>query len=149
MADEIRKLADASGNAAKAIKTQLSDIQERIQCTVQNMDEGVSGVEQGAKSISDVHQSIEDITDRVKQVVGTLDDYAHKSNKQLIANQKLMDTIGSINKNTNELYETGQNIDNKLENSKQSISDMDQIEATLNTTYSKLDGILSKYKGKS
>lgn len=149
LADEIRKLADASGNAAKAIKTQLSDIQERIQCTVQNMDEGVSGVEQGAKSISDVHQSIEDITDRVKQVVGTLDDYAHKSNKQLIANQKLMDTIGSINKNTNELYETGQNIDNKLENSKQSISDMDQIEATLNTTYSKLDGILSKYKGKS
>ena len=149
LADEIRKLADASGNAAKAIKKQLNDIQERIQWTVRNMDEGVSGVEQGAKSISDVHQSIEDITDRVKQVVGTLDDYAHKSNKQLMANQKLMDTIGSINKNTNELYETGQSIDNKLENSKQSISDMEQIEATLKTTYSKLDGILNKYKGKS
>lgn len=149
LADEIRKLADASGNAAKAIKKQLNDIQERIQWTVRNMDEGVSGVEQGAKSISDVHQSIEDITDRVKQVVGTLDDYAHKSNKQLMANQKLMDTIGSINKNTNELYETGQSIDNKLENSKQSISDMEQIEAMLDTTYSKLDGILNKYKGKS
>ena len=78
LADEIRKLADASGNAAKAIKKQLNDIQERIQWTVQNMDEGVSGVEQGAKSISDLYQSIEDITDRVKQVVGTLDDYAHE-----------------------------------------------------------------------
>ncbi len=149
LADEIRKLADASGNAAKEIKKQLNDIQERIQWTVRNMDEGVSGVEQGAKSISDVHQSIEDITDRVKQVVGTLDDYAHKSNKQLMANQKLMDTIGSINKNTNELYETGQSIDNKLENSKKSITDMEQIEAMLDTTYSKLDGILNKYKGKS
>ncbi len=112
------------------------------------MDEGVSGVEQGAKSISDLYQSIEDITDRVKQVVGTLDDYAHKSNKQLMANQKLMDTIGSINKNTNELFETGQSIDNKLETSKQSISDMEQIEAMLNTTYSKLNEILNKYKGK-
>ena len=148
MADEIRKLADASGNAAKAIKKQLNDIQERIQWTVQNMDEGVSGVEQGAKSISDLYQSIEDITDRVKQVVGTLDDYAHKSNKQLMANQKLMDTIGSINKNTNELFETGQSIDNKLETSKQSISDMEQIEAMFNTTYSKLNEILNKYKGK-
>ena len=148
LADEIRKLADASGNAAKAIKKQLNDIQERIQWTVQNMDEGVSGVEQGAKSISDLYQSIEDITDRVKQVVGTLDDYAHKSNKQLMANQKLMDTIGSINKNTNELFETGQSIDNKLETSKQSISDMEQIEAMLNTTYSKLNEILNKYKGK-
>jgi len=149
LADEIRKLADASGNAAREIKKQLNDIQDRIQWTVRNMDEGVSGVEQGAKSISDVHQSIEDITDRVKQVVGTLDDYANKSNKQLMANQKLMDTIGSINKNTNELYETGKSIDNKLENSKKSISDMEQIEAMLDTTYSKLDGILNKYKGKS
>ncbi|NLE25272.1 MAG: HAMP domain-containing protein [Clostridiaceae bacterium] len=149
LADEIRKLADASGNAAREIKKQLNDIQDRIQWTVRNMDEGVSGVEQGAKSISDVHQSIEDITDRVKQVVGTLDDYANKSNKQLMANQKLMYTIGSINKNTNELYETGQSIDNKLENSKKSISDMEQIEAMLDTTYSKLDGILNKYKGKS
>lgn len=149
LADEIRKLADASGNAAKEIKKQLSDIQERIQWTVQNMDEGVNGVEQGAKSVSDVHKSIEDITDRVRHVVSTLDDYAHKSNKQLMANQKLMDTIGTINKNTNELFETGQSIDNELENSKKTISDMEEIEKVLDTTYSKLDGILKKYKGKT
>jgi methyl-accepting chemotaxis protein len=149
LADEIRKLADASGNAAKEIKKQLSDIQERIQWTVQNMDEGVNGVEQGAKSVSDVHKSIEDITDRVRHVVSTLDDYAHKSNKQLMANQKLMDTIGTINKNTNELFEKGQSIDNELENSKKTISDMEEIEKVLDTTYSKLDGILKKYKGKT
>ena len=113
------------------------------------MDEGVSGVEQGAKSVSDVHKSIEDITDRVRHVVSTLDDYAHKSNKQLMANQKLMDTIGTINKNTNELFEKGQSIDNELENSKKTISDMEEIEKVLDTTYSKLDGILKKYKGKT
>lgn len=149
LADEIRKLADASGNAAKGIKKQLSEIQERIQWTVQNMDEGVSGVEQGAKSVADVHKSIEDITDRVRQVVGTLDDYAQKSNKQLIANQKLMDTIGSINKNTNELYEAGHSIDLKLEDSKKTISEMERIETMLDSTYSRLNGILTKYKGKS
>lgn len=148
LADEIRKLADASGNAAKAIKTQLSEIQERIQWTVQNMDEGVSGVEEGARSVAEVHQSIEDITDRVRQVVGTLDDYAQKSNKQLMANQKLIDAIGSINKNTTDLYETGQSIDLKLEDSKKSISQMEHIESMLDTTYSKLNGILTKYKGK-
>jgi methyl-accepting chemotaxis protein len=149
LADEIRKLADASGNAAKEIKKQLNDIQERIQWTVQNMDEGVHGVEQGAKSITDVHKSIEDITDRVRHVVGTLDDYAHKSNMQLMANQKLMDTIGTINKNTSEFLETGNSIDNKLKNSEKSISYMEEIEAMLNATFAKLDGILKKYKGKS
>lgn len=148
LADEIRKLADASGNAAKGIKKQLSEIQERIQWTVQNMDEGVSGVEQGARSIADVHQSIEDITDRVRQVVGTLDDYAQKSNKQLMANQKLMETIGSINKNTSELYEAGHSIDLKLEDSKKTISEMERIETMLDSTCARLNGILTKYKGK-
>jgi len=148
LADEIRKLADASGNAAKGIKQQLSEIQERIQWTVQNMDEGVSGVEQGARSIADVHKSIEDITDRVRQVVGTLDDYAHKSNKQLMANQKLMETIGNINKNTDKLYEAGHNIDLKLEDSKKTISEMEKIEAMLDSTYSRLNDILTRYKGK-
>ncbi|NLL96217.1 MAG: HAMP domain-containing protein, partial [Clostridiaceae bacterium] len=148
LADEIRKLADASGNAAKGIKKQLSEIQERIQWTVQNMDEGVSGVEQGARSIADVHRSIEDITDRVRQVVGTLDDYAQKSNKQLMANQKLMETIGNINKNTDKLYEAGHNIDLKLEDSKKTISEMEKIEAMLDSTYSRLNDILTRYKGK-
>ncbi len=149
LADEIRKLADASGNAAKEIKKQLNEIQEKIQWTVHNMDEGVSGVEQGVKSVADVHKSIEDITDRVRQVVGTLDDYAQKSNKQLIANQKLMDTIGNINKNSSELYEAGHSIDLKIEDSKKTISEMERIETMLDSTYSRLNGILTKYKGKT
>ncbi len=149
LADEIRKLADASGGAAKAIKQQLSEIQERIQWTVQSMDEGVSGVEQGARSIADVHQSIEDITERVRKVVGTLDDYAQKSNKQLLANQKLMETIGDLNKNTTEILEVGQTMDSRLKESKKNISEMEKIENMLNTAYTRLNGILSKYKGKN
>lgn len=146
LADEIRKLADASGNAAKGIKQQLSEIQEKIQWTVQNMDEGVSGVEQGVKSIVDVHKSIEDITDRVRQVIGTLEDYAQKSNKQLMANQKLMETIGSINRSTDELYEAGHSIDRKLKDSEKTISEMEKIETLLDSTYSRLNNILAKYK---
>lgn len=149
LADEIRKLADASSGAAKAIKKQLSDIQERIQWTVQNMDEGVNGVEQGAKSIEDVHQSIEDITSRVRKVVGTLDDYALKSNKQLVANQKLMETIGSMNRNSTELLEAGHSMDKKLKDSDKNISDMEKIENMLNSAYTRLNGILTKYKGKN
>lgn len=149
LADEIRKLSDASGGAALAIKKQLTDIQERIHSTVQDMDEGVLGVEQGAKSVLEVHDSIEDITERVRQVVGILDDYAQKSNRQLIANQKLLETIGDINRNTDELYEAGQSIDSKIKDSSFNISEMESIENALDSAYTKLNGILNRHKGKA
>lgn len=146
LADEIRKLADASGSAAGAIKKQLGEIQERIQWTVQNMDTGVNDVEEGVTYVDDVHRSIEDITDRVRKVVGTLDDYASKSGKQLAANQKLMDTIGDLSKSNATLIETGRSMDSKLKGSTESLSDMDKIENVLNQTWQRLSGILNKYK---
>lgn len=148
LADEIRKLADASGSAAKEIKKQLNEIQDRIQWTVQNMDQGVSGVEEGVSRVDYVHRSIEDITERVRLVVGALDDYANKSNKQLAANQMLMETISDLSNSTSNLYESGQNIDQKLKNTSMTITDMEKIEGMLNQTHQRLSGILGKYKGK-
>jgi methyl-accepting chemotaxis protein len=147
LANEIRKLADASGDAASAIKKQLTEIQERIQYTVENMDLGVNGVEQGAKGISDVYQSVEDITEKVHQVVGSLEDYAQKSNMQLIANQKLVETIGEMSRSSTELYETGQSMELKLKNTENNFSEMDRIETMLSSAYTRLNGILTKYKG--
>jgi len=149
LADEIRKLADASGEAANEIKNQLNDIQSLIHATVENMDKGVSGVEQGAESISGVYQSIEDITGRVKKIVSTLGDYAQVSNKQLIANQKLMDAIENINKSSSELYVTGKSMDDKLVSSRENISNMKRMEEMIDMVYSKLYGILNNYKGES
>jgi len=146
LADEIRKLADASGVAASDIKKQLNEIQIKIQFTVQNMDEGVNDVEQSAKVISDVQNSIEDITSRVRKVVETLDDYARKGSEQLIANQKLMDNILEFNKTSTELYKAGQNIDAKLKNSDEQLSGIQNIEAMLDSAYNRLNSILSKYK---
>ena len=51
------------------------------------------------------------------------------------ANQKLMETIGNINKNTDKLYEAGHNIDLKLEDSKRPYLN-GKIEAMLDSTYS-------------
>jgi len=147
LADEIRKLADASGGAASDIKKQLSEIQKRIQFTVENMDKGVDSVNKGAIVITDVHKSIEDITKRVRRVVSALDDYAQKSAKQLMANQKLIEDIGDLNRSSDEIFKASQNIDSKLKDSDKSITDMERIEAMLDNAYSGLKNILEKYKG--
>ncbi|NLM74741.1 MAG: methyl-accepting chemotaxis protein [Clostridiaceae bacterium] len=146
LADEIRKLADASGEAANDIKKQLSEIQARIQHTVQNMDKGVNDVELSAKVISDVHHSIEDITTRVRNVVDALEDYAQKGSEQLTANQRLMQDLFEVNKNNTELYKVTKDINSRLMNSDASLSDMDKIESILNSASERLNTILKKYK---
>ncbi|NMA67363.1 MAG: HAMP domain-containing protein [Clostridiaceae bacterium] len=146
LADEIRKLADASGGAANDIKEQLGEIQKRIQHTVQNMDRGVNDVEQGAKVINEVYNSIEDITMRVRNVAEALDDYAQKGSEQLTANQKLMHDILEINKNNTQLHKVSENISSKLMNSDDSLSDMEHLENILNSASERLNSILKKYK---
>jgi type II secretory pathway component PulL len=83
----------------------------------------------------------------VRQVVGTLEDYAQKSNIQLIANQKLVETIGEMSRSSTELYETGQSMELKLKNTENNFSEMDRIETMLSSAYTRLNGILTKYKG--
>jgi len=147
LADEIRKLADASDEAANDIKKQLSEIQNRIQSTVENMDKGVNDVEQSAKVINDVHNSIEDITARVRKVVEALEDYARKGAEQLTANQKLMQDLFEISKNNNELYyKVSKDINSRLMDSDTSLSDMEKIESILDSASERLNRILKKYK---
>lgn len=146
LADEIRKLADASGSAASDIKKQLNEIQERIHWTVQNMDQGVEGVEEGVSRVGEVHQSIEDITGRVRQVMSTLEEYANVSGQQLMANQRLVETITDMSSNTDKLYQSGKTIDKSLKDTTESISGMDKLENMLNQAHSRLNTILAKYK---
>ncbi len=146
VADEIRKLADASGSAAGAIRSQLGEIQERINWTVQSMDQGVSGVEEGIHRAEDMHRSIEDISTRVKQVVGTLDEYAHLSGKQLSANQELMETVGNLTRTNSAIYETGHSLEQEILDSQESLSEMERIQDMLESAQVRLTSILAEHR---
>lgn len=146
VADEIRKLADASGSAAGAIRSQLGEIQERINWTVQSMDQGVSGVEEGIHRAEDMHRSIEDISTRVKQVVGTLDEYAHLSGKQLSANQELMKTVGNLTRTNSAIYETGHSLEQEILDSQEGLSEMERIQDMLESAQVRLTSILAEHR---
>ena len=146
VADEIRKLADASGSAAGAIRSQLGEIQERINWTVQSMDQGVSGVEEGIHRAEDMHRSIEDISTRVKQVVGTLDEYAHLSGKQLSANQELMKTVGNLTRTNSAIYETGHSLEQEILDSQEGLSEMERIQDMLESAQVQLTSILAEHR---
>lgn len=144
LADEIRKLADASGGAAKEIKKQLKDIQERIQNTVQNMDSGVSGVVEGVEKVGTLHQSIEDIMNRVQHVVGSLEDYQGKNTKQLTANQKLVETLADMARQNQQFAKSGASLGKRIQDSTGNVTEMKMLESVLDETVARLNKIMKQ-----
>ena len=145
LADEIRKLADASGHAAGQIRQQIKDIQDKIQWTVENMDQGVIGVEEGVNKVSDVEKNIADILNRVRSFVSSMNEYSERSGRQLQANQKLLELVGEYAQKSVEVSSTGKNLKIRLVEGTKSLNEMESMNHLLNSTASRLKTLLDEY----
>lgn len=70
VADEVRKLAEGSGNAAGNISSLIAALQEKTQAAVKNMEIGNQKVQEGAESIKatgDAFASIENQVDKLSE----------------------------------------------------------------------------------
>ncbi len=146
LADEIRKLADASGLAAGQIRGQIKDIQDKIQWTVDNMDQGVTGVEEGVHKVSDVEKSIGDIMNRVRNFVASMSEYTERSGRQLQANQKLLELVGMYAQKSMEASNTGKNLKSKLEKGAQSLTELESVSQWLDEASNRMKNLLDIYK---
>ncbi len=138
LADEIRKLAEASGRAAGEIKKQLKDIQTQIQTTADYMGEGVSGVEQGVEKINQVHINISDIISRVGFMVDSLDVLSNNTNTTSDLNQQMSELINKINSRSSDIHALSKDIENSdITNS--IIEDMNKLCLRMDEAYNKLN----------
>ncbi|MFJ7973396.1 methyl-accepting chemotaxis protein [Psychrobacillus sp. NPDC096389] len=68
VADEVRKLAEESGNAAKNISSLISEIQDNTKHTVQTATEGKLAIESGMKYVSNAGKTFEKISDDINLI---------------------------------------------------------------------------------
>jgi len=68
VADEVRKLAEESGNAAKNISSLISEIQDNTKHTVQTANEGKLAIESGMKYVSNAGKTFEKISDDINLI---------------------------------------------------------------------------------
>lgn len=146
LADEIRKLANASGGAAGEIRAQLREIQERISLTVSSMDTGVAEVQESVSRVGGLGSHLDDIVVKVRKVVDNLSLYSDVNARQMNANREFVEKLRTIELREMRLLEGEKAVDHSISEGKRNAEQGEQMKEMLDETAARLKRILSEYE---
>ena len=99
VADEVRKLAEQSGEAAKQIARMIADIQGETDQAVQAMNAGTQEVKHGAaavgaagKSFADIFAAIQEISEQMREISTVMEEMA-KGSEQIVSSMQDIDKL--------------------------------------------------------
>ncbi len=98
VADEVRKLADRTGNATQDIFEMIKAIQEDTGKSSQLMDAGLSEVEHGRELAEKAGVSLQEIATASQQVMDMIQQIATASEEQSAASEEISNRVGQISR---------------------------------------------------
>ena len=96
VADEVRKLAEGSGTAAKQIADLISDIQTGTNDAVISMQHGTEEVASGAESLDQTVGSIAEIIDSIGNVASMVQDIAAAAQEQSASIEEITASVEEV-----------------------------------------------------
>ncbi|WP_010250616.1 methyl-accepting chemotaxis protein [Acetivibrio cellulolyticus] len=146
LAEEIRKLAERSNNAAGEIKKLIKEIQGRIQVSVDFMGNGLLGVEEGVEKINNVKTNISEVIDSIRYVVDSIKTTAEDACRQSNTTNQLVKVVDDITKSASYACATGGNLDKSLEDQLKVIAEMEALSKKLDTASSGIKNVMNQFK---
>jgi len=146
VANEIRKLSNASNQSAAEIKIQIKEIQANINFAVEKMNLGVVGVEDGASKINEVKEGIAEIIESVNLVIGAIKSSADKASTHYESTMQFVEAVDSMSKSLNETSSTTNDLNDSIELQARTLKDLDQISLLLNEASDELKNISNTVK---
>ncbi|WMW25556.1 methyl-accepting chemotaxis protein [Methanolobus sediminis] len=96
VADEVRKLAEDSGNAAKQISTLISEIQEGTQNAVTSMQQGSEEVELGAAALQEAASIIQSVVESGNTIANMVQDIAAAAQEQSASIEEVTSSVEEV-----------------------------------------------------
>ena len=96
VADEVRKLAEESGTAAKQIADLISDIQTGTNDAVTSMQHGTEEVANGAESLNETVDSITNIVTSIGSVASMVQDIAAAAEEQSASIEEVTSSVEEV-----------------------------------------------------
>lgn len=146
VADEIRKLSNASNQSATEIKNQIKEIQAGISFAAEKMNLGVVGVEDGASRINEVKEGISEIIESVNIVAKAIRESADKAQDHYESTIQFIEAVDSMSKVVSDSSASGDSINDIIEIQTNTLKDLDQISMLLHEASDDLRNISDKVK---
>jgi methyl-accepting chemotaxis protein len=146
LADEIRKLAEASNRSAGEIKKQIKEIQSKIQYAVDNMNVGVSGVAEGVVKINNVKSNISEVIESIRFVVESVKSTAAVAYKQSSTTDELVRTMDSMAKAVSENVSTSEGLGKNIEAQSKVVKEIEVLSKKLDEASANLSEIIKQIK---
>lgn len=96
VADEVRKLAERTGNATKEIDAMIGNIQKEVDNSVEDMDKGVKLAEEGTIMVGNLKVSLMEIIDGVVNIADKITAVATAVDEQSATSQEISSTMADI-----------------------------------------------------
>ena len=98
VADEVRKLAERTGQATKEITEMITEIQSKTSDAVTSMESGIKQVETGREMADKAGHSLAEIVEKNQLMVSMIEQIATASEQQAATSEEIAKNIESISK---------------------------------------------------
>jgi methyl-accepting chemotaxis protein len=145
VADEIRKLADESNNAAREISELVKENQLKSTSAVNSVNEVEKKVSHGVTKASEVGESIRKIITNIENIVAEVEQIENANEQQNQNTKEIEKAISNIAVTSNEIAQGTENISASIQ---EQLSTMNEIEKTteqLSKMASKLNELTSGF----
>ncbi|MDP4144188.1 MAG: methyl-accepting chemotaxis protein [Bacillota bacterium] len=127
VAEEIRKLADESNNAATEISNLVKENQLKSASAVSSVSQVETKVSQGVTKASEVGESIQNIIENIQDIVNQIEQIDNANEQQAQSTKEIEKAINNIAVTSNEVAGSTENISASIQ---EQLSTMNEIERT-------------------
>lgn len=146
VADEIRKLADESNNAANEISRLVKENQLKSASAVSSVEEVEEKVSQGVTKASEVGESIQNIIENIQSVVSEIERIDNANEQQAESTKEIEKAISNIAATSNEIAGGTENMSASIQEQLSTMNEIERTTGKLSDMAKKLSEITSGFR---
>ncbi|MFA6807520.1 MAG: methyl-accepting chemotaxis protein [Eubacteriales bacterium] len=146
VADEVRKLAEQSQDAAKHIAELISQIQHDTDQAVTAMGEGTLEVKSGTVAVNEAGKTFKEISELIGNVSVSISEAATKINKIAEGNEKIANSVMDVDQISREIAAQTQSVNAAVEEQTASSEEIASSSQMLMKSAEEMQEVLGKFR---
>ncbi|MGE5328727.1 MAG: methyl-accepting chemotaxis protein [Deltaproteobacteria bacterium] len=146
VAEEIRKLAAGSSEAAKDITKLIVDVQNKTSNAVQKMQEGAKKAEDGLKKATDTSEYIQGIIASIDNIAKQIDDISKSANVQAEISKQMNSAMMNILSITESTASSAQEMSASVQEQTSVFQELGNVASELSQSALSMNNMVNKFK---